>query len=221
MLRTLATLVAISALATAATVDRNQRQPPPAAQNRDGASHGGGSSSYNAPAASSYSGGGGGGGGNEQGNLYYYYYPVEEYGGTEAADAGFDVFTAIILPLLILGGLLLALSSFTFNFSGGRSMGTEGVERTVTEQLQDEVERIFYIYLNTFESEGCIKRTICESGVYARNFKSKDFYFNLAEPFVPETMRGNMAIFKMAAKDGFDTGKCKKHRCNAPKIFQQ
>lgn len=43
---------------------------------------------------------------------------------------------------------------------------------------------------------------------------------SMAEPLIPETMKGNMAIFKMAAKDGFDTGKCKKYHCTAPKIFQ-
>lgn len=42
----------------------------------------------------------------------------------------------------------------------------------------------------------------------------------MAEPFIPDTMKGNMALFKMAAKDGFDTGKCKKYKCSTPKIFQ-
>lgn len=243
--RSLPLLFVVACVASAATTDtRNSPrfQPSQKAQERDGAHHGGGgsvghssgggghghssggSSSYSAPThsqpASSYSAGGGGGGhgGNDQGNLYYYYYPVEEYGNTEAADGGFDVFTAIILPLVILGGLLLALSSFSFNFTTGRSLGGDAPEGIV-DQLQGEVERIFYLYLNAFESESCIKRTICESGVYAKEYKNKEFFMSMTEPFVPETMKGNMALFKMAAKDGFEVGKCKKYRCDAPKIF--
>lgn len=228
MLRTSVILLAAACLASAASVDQNAI--------RSGRIHGpidrdvkvgdgGGSSSYSSASSSQHvaapstygSGGGGGGGGGEQGNLYYYYYPVEEYGNTEAADAGFDVFTAIILPLLILGGLLLALSSFTFNFTSGRSMDSEP---GMVDQLHGEVERIFYIYLNAFESEECIQQALCETGIYAKTFKNKEFYMSMVEPFVPETMKGNVAVFKMAAKDGFDVGKCKKYRCHAPKIFQ-
>ncbi|XP_018023484.1 uncharacterized protein LOC108679376 [Hyalella azteca] len=245
MLRCLV-LVAVVCAASGATMEQRQTRYHPAAEDRDGAHHGGGGggggghgergasshhssggggSSYSAPAhspaaaapAASYSAGGGGGGGSDQGNLYYYYYPVDEYGNTEASDAGFDIFTAIILPLVILGGLLLALSSFTFTFTG-RAM-RDNAEPGIVDQLQGEVERIFYIYLNAFESEACIQRAVCQTGVYASTTKNKDFYFSLVEPFIPETMRGNMAIFKTAAKDGFDMGKCTKYRCTAPKIF--
>ncbi|KAF2352011.1 hypothetical protein FHG87_017231 [Trinorchestia longiramus] len=237
-------LLAVVCAAAAATVDHGRPNRYHPAEDRDGAHHGGGGggggghhgggggggavhhggggggSSYSAPAASapaaSYSSGGGGGG--DQGNLYYYYYPVDEYGNTEASDSGFDIFASIILPLLILGGLLLALSSLTFTFTG-RAMRNK-VEPGLVDQLQEEVERFFYIYLNAFESESCIQRAVCQSGVYASSTKNKDFFLSLVEPFIPETMKGNMAIFKMAAKDGYDMGKCTKYRCSAPKIFQ-
>ena len=144
-------------------------------------SHSSGGHSSHGSSSSSYSGGGSSahkhGGESDPANLYYYYYPVDQYGNTEAADAGFDVFTAIILPLLILGGLLLALSSFTFNFTSGRAMGAEPAESGLVDQLQTEVERIFYMYLNAFEEESCIKRAVCESGIYAKQYNNKEFYF--------------------------------------------
>ena len=103
-----------------------------------------GGSSYSAPAAqshaapaSSYSAPSGGS--TDQGNVYYYYYPTEEHGGHELAGNGFDVFTSIILPLVILGGLLLALSSLTFTFTG-RSIGQEP---GLVDQLETEVRQSF------------------------------------------------------------------------------
>ncbi|XP_066941174.1 uncharacterized protein [Macrobrachium rosenbergii] len=171
------------------------------------------SSSYAAapaPAAQTYDTG-------SQGNLYYYYYPVEEYGSTDTAEAPFDIFTAIILPLLILGGLLLLLSSLTFTLTGnGRSLTDEP---DLMDQLHTEIERVFYIYLNAFESEQCLQRTICEMGAYSKSFKGKDFVISMIEPLVPEGMKGNLAIFKKAATSGYETGKCKKFRCVAPKLL--
>lgn len=171
-------LLALVSVACAASVEK--RQGAPVAQARDGASHGshgghssgggGGGSSYAAPAPSTYEEGG------SQGNLYYYYYPVSEYGSTtDVAEGGFDVFAAVILPLLIIGGVLLILSSLTFTLTNGRAMSTEAREESVMEQLHDEIERVFYIYLNAFESEQCIQRTICQLGTYAKDFKGKNF----------------------------------------------
>jgi len=57
----------------------------------------------------------------------------------------------------------------------GRALGAPA-ETGMVDQLQGEVERIFYLYLNAFESESCIKRTICETGVYAKEYRNKDFY---------------------------------------------
>jgi len=172
------------------------------------------SSSYAAPApAATYDTG-------SQGNLYYYYYPVEEYGSTEASGGDFDIFTAIILPLLILGGLLLLLSSLTFTLTTGRALSEETKgEPDLMEQLHTEIERVFYIYLNAFESEQCLQRTICEMGAYSKEFKGKDFVLNMVEPLVPEGMKGNLAIFKKAAESGYETGKCRKYRCIAPKLM--
>lgn len=166
--------LALLSVACAASVEK--RQGVPVAQARDGASHGsshghsgGGGSSYAAPAPSTYEESG------SQGNLYYYYYPVSEYGSTDVADGGFDVFAAVILPLLIIGGVLIILSSLTFTLTNGRALSTEPHESTVMEQLHDELERVFYIYLNAFESEQCIQRTICHLGTYAKDFKGKNF----------------------------------------------
>lgn len=173
------------------------------------------SSSYAAPAApaaTSYDSG-------SQGNLYYYYYPVEEYGATEATGGDFDIFTAIILPLLILGGLLLLLSSLTFTLTTGRALTEEPQEPDLMDQLHSEIERVFYIYLNAFESEQCLQRTICEMGAYSKTFKGKDFVLGMVEPLIPEGMKGNLAIFKKAAQSGYETGKCKKFRCIAPKLL--
>ncbi|KAK7075937.1 hypothetical protein SK128_004546 [Halocaridina rubra] len=173
------------------------------------------SSSYSAAApapAPSYDSG-------SQGNLYYYYYPVEEYGSSDAGYANdFDIFTAIILPLLILGGLLLLLSSLTFTLTTGRALD-DTKEPDLMEQLHTEIERVFYIYLNAFESEQCLQRTICEMGAYSKSFKGKDFVLGMIEPLVPEGMKGNLAIFKKAAEAGYETGKCKKFRCIAPKLL--
>lgn len=153
-------LVALVSVACAASVEKREG---PVAQARDT------SSSYAAPApAPSYDGG-------SQGNLYYYYYPVQEYGETGAASGDFDIFTAIILPLLILGGLLLLLSSLTFTLTTGRALSTETQEPALMDQLHDEIERVFYIYLNAFESEQCLQRTICEMGAYSKDLKGKDF----------------------------------------------
>lgn len=76
---------------------------------------------------------------------------------------------------------MLALSSFTFTFTNGngRALGEQPVETGVVDQLQTEIERIFYVYLNAFESEECIARAMCESGVYAKSYKNKDFYMRL------------------------------------------
>jgi len=196
--------VALLGVACAASVEKREGV---AAEARDT------SSSYAAPApAASYDTG-------SQGNLYYYYYPVQEYGSTEAETAGFDIFTAIILPLLILGGLLLLLSSLTFTLTTGRALESEKQEPTLVDQLHDEIERVFYIYLNAFENEQCLQRTICEMGAYSNDFKGKDFVLGLIEPMVPEGMKGNLAIFKKAAQSGYETGKCKKFRCVAPKLL--
>lgn len=198
-------LVALVGVACAASVEKREGA---VAQARDT------SSSYAAPAAPapSYDGG-------SQGNLYYYYYPVQEYGETGAASGDFDIFTAIILPLLILGGLLLLLSSLTFTLTTGRALSTETQEPALMDQLHDEIERVFYIYLNAFESEQCLQRTICEMGAYSKDLKGKDFVLGLLEPLVPEGMKGNLAIFKKAAESGYETGKCKKFRCVAPKLL--
>lgn len=169
-------LLALVSVACAASVEK--RQGIPAAQARDGASHGshghsggggGGSSSYSAPATTYEEGG-------SQGNLYYYYYPVSEYGGGahDVSDGGFDVFAAVILPLLIIGGILLILSSLTFTLTNGRALSSEPRESSVMDELHDEIERVFYIYLNAFESEQCIQRTICQLGTYAKDFKGKN-----------------------------------------------
>lgn len=163
-------LLALVSVACAASVEK--RQGVPVAQSRDGASHGHsghGGSSYAAPAPSSYDEGG------SQGNLYYYYYPVSEYGSSEVAEGGFDVFAAVILPLLIIGGILLILSSLTFTLTNGRALSDEPRESSIVDELHDEIERVFYIYLNAFESEQCIQRTICQLGTYAKDFKGKNF----------------------------------------------
>ena len=172
-------LLALVSVAWAASVEK--RQGAPVAQARDGHSSGGhghsggghggggGGSSYAAPAPSSYDEGG------SQGNLYYYYYPVSEYGSSEVVDGGFDVFAAVILPLLIIGGILLILSSLTFTLTNGRAMSTEPRESSIVDELHDEIERVFYLYLNAFESEQCIQRTICQLGTYAKDFKGKNF----------------------------------------------
>lgn len=153
-------LVALVSVACAASVEKREGA---IAEARDTGS------SYAAPAPSYEDG--------SQGNLYYYYYPVSEYGHTEAAGADFDVFTAIILPLLILGGLLLLLSSLTFTLTSGsgRALPEEAQEPDLIGQLHDEIERVFYLYLNAFESEQCLQRTICEMGAYSKDFKGKDF----------------------------------------------
>ncbi|KAK4313148.1 hypothetical protein Pmani_015489 [Petrolisthes manimaculis] len=222
--------VAILSLACAASVSVENRQGP-VAQARDTHGGGGGGSSH----SHSHGGGGGGGGGSSysapapatsyddggsQGNLYYYYYPVTEHDSYEVSDGGFDIFAAIILPLLILGGILLLLSSLTFTLTGGgRALSDEPQESSFMDQLHDEIERVFYIYLNAFESEQCLQRTICEIGAYSKELKGKDFVLDLIEPLVPEGMKGNMAIFKKAASSGYETGKCKKFRCVAPKLL--
>lgn len=163
--------VAILSVACGASVSVENRQGQ-AAQARDthGSSHGGGGSSYSAP-ATSYDDGG------SQGNLYYYYYPVSEHDTSyDVSDGGFDIFAAIILPLLILGGILLLLSSLTFTLTGGgRALSDEPQESSFMDQLHDEIERVFYIYLNAFESEQCLQRTICEIGAYSKDFKGKEF----------------------------------------------
>ncbi|KAG7156304.1 hypothetical protein Hamer_G006030 [Homarus americanus] len=152
--------LALVGVACAASVE--DREGVPVAQARDT-----GSSSYAAPApAPTYDEG-------SQGNLYYYYYPVSEYGPTEAEDVDFDIFTAIILPLLILGGLLLLLSSLTFTLTG--NTGREATDSDIMGQLHDEIERVFYVYLNAFENEQCLQRTICEMGAYSKDIKGKDF----------------------------------------------
>merc|ERR1712179_77913 len=176
------------------------------AEARDGAHH-----APAAPAASYDTG--------SQGNLYYYYYPVQEYGSTEAGTGDFDIFTAIILPLLILGGLLLLLSSLTFTLTTGRAMSDEKQEPQLMEQLHDEIERVFYAYLKSFESEQCIQRAVCDMGAYSKNLKGKEFVLGYVEPLVPEGMKGNMAIFKKAALSGQETGKCNKYRCAPPKLL--
>ena len=130
----------------------------------------GGSHAAAAPAPASYEGG-------SQGNLYYYYYPVESYGASGVEDSGFDIFTAIILPLLILGGVLLALSSLSFSINGGRNLQ----EDDVMVKLETEIEKAFYIYLNAFKSEQCIQRTVCQTGVYAKNLKFKEFFLRLVK----------------------------------------
>ncbi|KAK8403648.1 hypothetical protein O3P69_000025 [Scylla paramamosain] len=207
-------LLALVGAACAASVEK--RQGTPVAQARDGAhghsGHGGGSS-YAAPAPSSYDEGG------SQGNLYYYYYPVSEYGSAEVAEGGFDVFAAVILPLLIIGGILLILSSLTFTLTNGRAMSDEPREASIVDELHDEIERVFYLYLNAFESEQCIQRTICQLGTYAKDFKGKNFVLSLVETLAPEGMKNNVAIFAKAAKSGYDTGKCKQFRCVAPKLL--
>jgi len=196
--------VALLSVACAASVEKREGA---VAQARDT------SSSYAAPAApATYDTG-------SQGNLYYYYYPVQEYGSTEADGGDFDIFTAIILPLLILGGLLLLLSSLTFTLTTGRSLEGEAQEPALMDQLHDEIERVFYIYLNAFENEQCLQRTICRMGAYSKELKGKDFVLGLVEPLVPEGMKGNLAIFKKAAESGYETGKCKKFRCLAPKLL--
>ena len=131
---------------------------------RDGAHHAPAPAPAAAP-AQSYDGG-------SQGNLYYYYYPVESYGSSAVEDSGFDIFTAILLPLLILGGVLLVLSSLSFTV-GRRSLGSETDE--VMDKLHREIENAFYIYWNAFESEHCVERLVCESGVYAKDIKGNKF----------------------------------------------
>lgn len=224
MLQRCVVLAGVLALVAAATVEHNRPGRFVQAEERDGAHHGSsGGSSYSSPAqthsapASSSSSYSSGGGSTDQGNVYYYYYPVDEQ-GHELAGNGFDVFTSIILPLVILGGLLLALSSLTFTFTG-RSM-RENTEPGLVEQLHAEVERIFEIYLNTLESESCIQQAVCKAGVYAKSYQHKELIIGMAEPFVPEHMKGNMDLFKTAAKEGFEMKKCKKYKCRAPKIFQ-
>ncbi|XP_045615303.1 uncharacterized protein [Procambarus clarkii] len=200
--------IAVVSVACAASVEKRQG---PVAQARDTGS----SSSYAAPApapAPTYDEG-------SQGNLYYYYYPVSEYGSAETSDADFGLFTAIILPLLILGGVLLLLSSLTFTLTTQRALSDAPQEPDFMAQLHDEIERVFYIYLNAFESEQCLQRTICEMGAYSKDFKGKDMVLGLVEPLVPEGMKGNLAIFKKAAQSGYETGKCKKFRCVAPKLL--
>jgi len=226
MLRHCVVLASALALASAATVD-NQRpggRYVPQAEERDGAHHGSssGGSSYSAPTqshsapASSYSASSGGS--SDQGNVYYYYYPVDEQSGHDLAGNGFDVFTSIILPLVILGGLLLALSSLTFTFTG-RAM-RESQEPGLVDQLHTEVERIFEMYMNSLESESCIQQAVCKAGIYAKSYKHNELIIGIAEPFVPEHMKGNMDLFKSAVKDGFEMKKCKKYKCSPPKIFQ-
>jgi len=215
MMAKLVVLGTCLALVSAAAMDH--QRPGRFAEERDGAHHGSGSSyaapaapapapSYSAPAPEH----------KDQGNMYYYYYPVDE-SGHDLAGSGFDVFTSIILPLVILGGLLLALSSLTFTFTG-RAM-REGQEPGLVEQLHSEVERIFNIYMSAMESEECVQRALCQSGSYAKTFKHKNVIMSVAQAFVPEHMKGNMDIFKAAAKDGFEMKKCHKYKCKAPKIF--
>ncbi|KAK8744497.1 hypothetical protein OTU49_000836, partial [Cherax quadricarinatus] len=171
-------------------------------------------SSYAAPApAPTYDDGG------SQGNLYYYYYPVSEYGSAETSDSEYEVLTAIILPLLILGGILLGLSSLTFTLTTQRALTDGPNESDFVTQLHDEIERVFYIYLNAIENEECIKRTICEIGVYSKDLKGKDIVLGLIEPLIPEGMKSNLAIFKKAAESGYETGKCMKFKCNPPKLL--
>jgi len=217
--------VAVLGVVVAASVPLEKREGA-VAQARDthgggggGGGHGhsgggGGGSSYAAPAPASYDDGG------SQGNLYYYYYPVSEQDSYEVSDGGFDIFAAIILPLLILGGILLLLSSLTFTLTGGgRALSDEPQDASFMDSLHDEIERVFYVYLNAFESEQCLQRTICEIGAYSKDFKGKDFVLGLIDPLVPSGMKGNMAIFKKAASSGYETGKCKKFRCVAPKLL--
>jgi len=183
------------------------------AEARDGAHHGGGHAAPQAAApAASYDTG-------SQGNLYYYYYPVQEYGSSEASGGDFDIFTAIILPLLILGGLLLLLSSLTFTLTTGRAMSEEKQEPQLMDQLHDEIEHLFYAYLKSFESEECIARTVCEMGKYSKGMKGKDFVLGMVEPMVPQGMKLNLSIFKNAALSGKEVGKCSKYRCAVPKLM--
>jgi len=203
-------LAGVVALVASATVNNQSPGRYAQAEERDGVGHSSSGSSYSAPQASSH-------GSSDQGNMYYYYYPVDEQ-GHEIAGAGFDVFTSLILPLVILGGLLLALSSLTFTFTG-RAM-RESDEPSMVDTLHTEVERIFNIYLNAMESEECVQRAVCHSGTYAKEFKHKDMVLSVVEAFVPEHMKGNMDIFKVAAKEGFEMKKCHKYKCKAPKIFQ-
>jgi len=212
-MRTLIVLTSALVLVTAATVDHQRPGRYVTAEDRDGAA-----SSYSAPQApqTSYSSSGSGSSSNDQGNMYYYYYPVDE-SGHDLAGAGFDVFTSLILPLVILGGLLLALSSLTFTFTG-RAM-RESNEPGLVDQLHTEVERIFNVYLNAMESEECVQRAACQTGNYAQTFKHKDMVLSVVEAFVPEHMKSNLDIFKVAAKEGFELKKCHKYKCKAPKIF--
>jgi len=199
-------------LAACSAAKIESRQGAPVAEARDGAHHGGGGGGHAAP-ASSYDTG-------SQGNLYYYYYPVQEYGSSEASGGDFDIFTAIILPLLILGGLLLLLSSLTFTLTTGRAMSDEKQEPALMDQLHDEIERVFYAYLKAFESEECIKRTVCEMGAYSKGLKGGEFVLGFVEPLVPEGMKSNMAVFKDAAFSGKEVGKCnKKYKCQPPKLM--
>jgi len=204
-------LLAVIAACHAASMKEN-RQGQPVAESRDGAHHGGGGHAAPAP-ASSYDTG-------SQGNLYYYYYPVQEYGSSEASGGDFDIFTAIILPLLILGGLLLLLSSLTFTLTTGRAMSDEKQEPQLMEQLQAELERAFYTYLQALESKECIEMTICEMGVYSKDLKGSKVVLGLLEPMVPEGMVSNLKVFKDAAFSGKETSKCgKKYKCQRPKLM--
>jgi len=204
--------VFLVALAVCSAAKLDNRQGQPIAESRDGAHHGGGGGHAAPAAASSYDSG-------SQGNLYYYYYPVQEYGSSEASGGDFDIFTAIILPLLILGGLLLLLSSLTFTLTTGRAMSDEKQEPQLMDQLHDEIERVFYAYLKAFESEECIRKTVCEMGAYSKALKGKEFVLGFVEPLVPEGMKSNMAVFKDAAFSGKETGKCKKYKCAPPKLI--
>lgn len=87
------------------------------------------------------------------------------------------------------------------------------------EQLHDEVERVFYTYHKTFESEQCIARTVCEMGSLSKGIKGSEFVLSFVEPMVPDHMKSNMAIFKKAALSGKEVGKCKKYQCAPPKLM--